>query len=158
MQKSFFVSSLPALSFVPFWFRNVSIAIAVLPVCLSPMISSLCPLPTGIKESIAFKPVCIGSLTDSRGIIPGAFVSTLDLLTFFRGPLPSIGFPKASTTLPNNPLPIGTSTIDPVLLTVSPSLIVLSLPKITTPTLSLSKFKAIPAIPPGNSTISPAWI
>ena len=131
---------------------------AVFPVCLSPIISSLCPLPTGMSESIAFNPVCIGSLTDSLGIIPGALVSTLDLLTFLRAPLPSIGLPSASTTLPKRPLPIGTSTIEPVLFTTSPSLIVLSLPNITTPTLSLSRFKAIPAIPPGNSTISPAWI
>ena len=55
---------------------------AVFPVCLSPIISSLCPLPTGMSESIAFNPVCMGSLTDSLGIIPGALVSTLDLLTF----------------------------------------------------------------------------
>ena len=71
-------------------------------------------------------------------------------------PLPSIGLPKASTTLPNNSLPTGASTILPVLLTVSPYLIPRSSPKITTPTLSDSRFKAIPEIPPGNSTISPA--
>src|SRR4029450_1829978 len=39
----------------------VSIAIAVLPVWRSPMISSRCPRPIGIIESIAFSPVCIGS-------------------------------------------------------------------------------------------------
>ena len=105
---------------------------------------------------MALSPVCIGSLTDSLGIIPGAFDSTLVLLTFFNVPFPSMGLPNASTTLPRSPLPIGTSTIEPVRFTTSPSLIVLSLPKITTPTLSLSKFKAIPAMPPGNSTISPA--
>ena len=156
IQNNFLVSSLPALSLVLFWFKNVSIAIAVLPVCLSPIINSLCPLPTGIRESIAFNPVCIGSFTDCLGIIPGAFASTLVRFTFFRTPLPSIGLPNASTTLPNKPLPTGTSTIEPVLLTTSPSLMVLSLPNITTPTLSLSKLSAIPAIPPGNSTISPA--
>ena len=36
------------------------------------------------------------------------------------------------------------------------SLIALSSPKITTPTFSLSKFKAIPLDPSANSTISPA--
>ncbi len=33
----------------------------------------------------------------------------------------------------------------------------LSLPRTTTPTLSVSKFKAIPLRPEVNSTISPAW-
>ena len=54
----------------------VSIATAVLPVCRSPMISSRCPRPIGISESMAFNPVCIGSFTDRRGMIPGAFTST----------------------------------------------------------------------------------
>lgn len=58
--------------------------------------------------------------------------------------LPSIGLPKASTTLPSSSLPVGTSTIAPVLFTMSPSLISLSLPNTTTPTLSGSKFKAMP--------------
>src|SRR5665213_4617975 len=45
----------------------------------------------------------------------------------------------------------------PVRLTMSPSLMVLSLPKITQPTLSVSRLRAMPLMPPGNSTISPAW-
>jgi len=57
----------------------VSIAIAVLPVYLSPMINSLCPLPIGTKQSTAFNPVYIGSWTDFLGIIPGALTSTLIL-------------------------------------------------------------------------------
>ena len=68
-----------------------SIATAVLPVCLSPIINSLCPLPIGINESIDFKPVCIGSLTDCLGIIPGAFTSTRFLFFADKDPLPSIG-------------------------------------------------------------------
>ena len=40
----------------------VSIAIAVLPVWRSPMISSRWPRPMAIIESIAFRPVCIGSM------------------------------------------------------------------------------------------------
>ena len=136
----------------------VSIATAVLPVWRSPIISSLCPLPTGIKLSIAFKPVCIGSPTDCRGIIPGALTSTLFLSKLLsKAPFPSIGFPNPSTTLPKSCFPTGTSTIAPVLFTVSPSLISLSSPNITTPTLSLSKFNAIPLEPSENSTISPAW-
>ena len=51
----------------------VSIAIAVLPVWRSPMISSRWPRPIGIIASIAFRPVCIGSLDrlaldDARGL------------------------------------------------------------------------------------------
>jgi len=44
----------------------VSSAIAVLPVWRSPMISSRCPRPIGIIESIAFSPVCIGCSTGWR--------------------------------------------------------------------------------------------
>src|SRR5690606_8487921 len=68
-----------------------------------------------------------------------------------------IGLPRPSTTRPRSSGPTGTSTMAPVRLTVSPSLMSRSLPKITTPTLSTSRFSAIPRIPPGNSTISPAW-
>jgi len=44
----------------------VSIAIAVLPVWRSPMISSRWPRPIGIIESIALRPVSIGSVTGWR--------------------------------------------------------------------------------------------
>ena len=89
--------------------------------------------------------------------MPGAFTSTLFLCTFDDNePLPSIGLPRPSTTLPSNSFPTGASTIELVLLTVSPSLIFLSSPKITTPTLSFSRFKAIPFDSSSNSTISPA--
>jgi hypothetical protein len=57
----------------------VSTATAVFPVYLSPIINSLYPLPIGTKQSTAFRPVYIGSLTDFLGIIPGALISTLDL-------------------------------------------------------------------------------
>src|ERR671925_419410 len=49
----------------------VSIAIAVLPVWRSPMISSRWPRPIGISASIALRPVCIGSCTQRRGGMPG---------------------------------------------------------------------------------------
>ena len=107
---------------------------------------------------MALSPVIIGSWTDFLGIIPGALTSTLVRLALLGiGPLPSIGFPNPSTTLPSNSFPTWTSTIDFVLLTVSPSLIDLSSPKITTPTLSDSRLSAIPLTPPSNSTISPSW-
>jgi hypothetical protein len=44
----------------------VSIAMAVLPVWRSPMISSRWPRPIGIMVSMALMPVCIGSCTDLR--------------------------------------------------------------------------------------------
>jgi hypothetical protein len=64
----------------------VSIATAVFPVCLSPIISSRWPLPIGTKQSTAFNPVCIGSCTDLRGMIPGALISTLFLYDVLTGP------------------------------------------------------------------------
>lgn len=96
-------------------------ATAVFPVYLSPIISSLYPLPTGTSASTALSPVCIGSWTDFLGIIPGALTSTFLLYLVLIGPSPSIGLPRASKTLPNISSPTGTSTIIPVLLTTSPS-------------------------------------
>src|SRR2546422_6215394 len=55
----------------------VSIAIAVLPMARSPMISSRWPRPIGIIESIALMPVWSGSFTGCRLMIPGATMSTL---------------------------------------------------------------------------------
>ena len=57
---------------------------------------------------------------------------------------PSMGLPRASTTRPRRASPIGTSTMAPVRLTTSPSRMSLSLPKTTTPTLSGSRFRAMP--------------
>ena len=50
----------------------VSIAMAVLPMPRSPMISSRCPRPIGIIESMALMPVCSGSFTGWRTMMPGA--------------------------------------------------------------------------------------
>ena len=55
----------------------VSIAMAVLPVLRSPMISSRCPRPMGIMLSIALMPVCSGSFTGWRSAMPGATMSIL---------------------------------------------------------------------------------
>ena len=98
----------------------------------------------------------MGSCTDWRGMMPGALTSTRLRFTFFSGPLPSIGLPSASTTRPSRPLPIGVSTIEAVRRTTSPSRIDRSSPKITIPTLSASRFRAMPFTPLSNSTISPA--
>ena len=77
MQYNYFLVSFESKFF--FWLIIVSIAIAVFPVYLSPMINSLYPLPIGTKQSTDFKPVYIGSCTDFLGIIPGAFISILFL-------------------------------------------------------------------------------
>ena len=53
----------------------VSIAIAVLPVDRSPMISSRWPLPIGISASMARMPVCSGCLTGWRCTTVGATFS-----------------------------------------------------------------------------------
>ena len=133
----------------------VSTSIDVLPVCLSPITSSLCPLPIGIIESIDLIPVCKGSNTDFLSIIPGAGASTGLVLSAAISPLPSIACPRALTTRPIIASPTGTSTILPVLFTMSPSFISVSSPSITAPTTSSSKFNAIPNMFPGNSSSSP---
>ena len=56
------------------------------PVCLSPMISSLCPLPMGTRESTALIPVIMGSRTEMRGMMPGAFVPTRARVFVSMGP------------------------------------------------------------------------
>src|SRR3954465_11554622 len=49
----------------------VSIAIAVLPVWRSPMMSSRWPRPIGIIESMAFRPGCVGPLTGVSAVLLG---------------------------------------------------------------------------------------
>ena len=58
------------------WLMMVSMAMVVLPVPRSPMISSRWPRPIGIIESIAMMPVSTGSETDLRTMMPGAIFST----------------------------------------------------------------------------------
>src|SRR3989304_2791355 len=98
------------------------------------MMSSLWPLPMGIMASKALMPVWRGSLTDFLATMPGAFISTLLDSLLSMGPLASIAWPRAFTTLPMSALPTGISTILPVLLTVVPSLMVWSLPRMAAPT------------------------
>uniref|UniRef100_A0A147BVL5 Putative conserved secreted protein n=1 Tax=Ixodes ricinus TaxID=34613 RepID=A0A147BVL5_IXORI len=136
----------------------VSMAMAVLPVCLSPMMSSRWPRPMGTRLSTALMPVSMGSFTEIRGMMPGALTPTRALPLHATGPLPSMGLPRASTTRPRSSGPTGTSTIAPVRLTMSPSLMSLSLPKTTIPTLSGSRLSAMPLRPLENSTISSAWM
>jgi hypothetical protein len=49
----------------------------------------------GTNESTALMPVCMGSLTEIRGIIPGAFTPTLALMeTYTITPITSKTRPK----------------------------------------------------------------
>ena len=60
---------------VSFWFRMASVAMEVLPVWRSPMISSRWPRPMGNMESMARMPVCSGVSTLWRSRMPGACFS-----------------------------------------------------------------------------------
>ncbi len=141
---------------VSFWFRMASMATAVLPVWRSPMISSRWPRPIGIIASMALRPVCSGSRTDWRSTTPGAMRSIGRNCVVGTGPLPSTGWPSALTTRPSISSPTGTEMMRPVRLTMSPSLTPCASPRSTEPTLSSSRFSAMPKAPPGNSIISPA--
>ena len=74
MQRTCFVGSPD--SQLAFWLMIVSIAMAVLPVWRSPMISWRWPRPIGIIASMALMPVCIGSCTLWRCMTPGAWSSS----------------------------------------------------------------------------------
>jgi hypothetical protein len=118
------------------------------------MISSRWPRPIGISASIALMPVWTGVSTDWRTMTPGAMRSTGRRAVAAIGPLSSSGRPSGSTTRPSSAWPTGTSTTRPVVLTVSPSLISVELPRITAPTVSSSRLRAIPKTSPGNSSSS----
>ena len=106
--------------------------------------------------SIDLIPVCKGSFTGCLKITPGAFLSKgIRKVSPSMGPLPSMGFPKVSTTRPTIPSPTLMEAIFLVRLTVFPSLISFEGPNNTTPTLSSSRFKTIPSIPFSKVTNSP---
>src|SRR5215218_870930 len=134
----------------------VSIAIAVLPVWRSPMISSRWPRPIGIIESIALRPVCIGSVTGWRWTTPGALNSAGRVREVLTSPLPSSGRPSGSTMRPTSSSPTGISRSWFVRLTVSPSTILCQSPNSTAPTLSDSRLRARPVTSCGSSSISNA--
>src|SRR3954447_239090 len=138
------------------WLRIASIAIAVLPVPRSPMISSRWPRPTFVIESMALIPVCSGSLTGWRAITPGALNSSGRVSVVSIGPWPSSGRPSGSTTRPRSASPTGTLTTLPVRFTGSPSRTCSQSPKSAAPTLSSSRFMARPTTPCSSSRSSRA--
>ncbi len=132
----------------------VSIAIAVFPVWRSPMISSRWPRPIGIIASIAFRPVCTGTVTGWRWTTPGALNSAGRFSVVSIAPFPSSGCPSGSTMRPSSASPTGISSRPPVRFTVSPSTTFSQSPNSTVPTLSDSRFSASPVTSCGNSSIS----
>src|SRR5262252_1513758 len=136
------------------WLMIVSMAMAVLPVCRSPMISSRWPRPIGVIASMALIPVCSGSFTFWRCTTDGACSSRARCWVPSISPLPSSGTPSGSTTRPRNPSPTGTESTSPVRRTCWPSSTLAKSPRMTTPISRTSRFSARPRIPPGNSSSS----
>ena len=132
----------------------VSIAIVVLPVERSPMISWRWPRPIGVIESIALMPVASGSCTDLRTITPGAWISRARRSLDSISPRPSIGVPSGSITRPMKASPTGTERISPVRRTAWPSSILSKSPRMTTPISRVSRFRAMPSVPSSNSSSS----
>src|SRR5579885_776806 len=99
---------------LPLLLMMVSSAIAVFPVWRSPMISSRCPRPIGIIESMAFRPVAMGSRTGWRSMTPGAIRSSAINFVVLIGPLSSMGCPREFTTRPTSASPTGTLMMRPV--------------------------------------------
>ena len=116
--------------------------------------SSRWPRPIGIMESIALIPVWIGSFTLERSITPYATRSIGMFLSVAIGPLPSIASPSAFTTRPTIAGPTGTESRLPVRRTCIPSFTKLLSPKITTLTVSSSRFKTSPTSAPSCLRVS----
>ncbi len=131
-------------------------AMAVLPVLRSPMISSRWPRPIGVMASIDLMPVWSGSSTGWRSAMPGAGDSSGQVRSVATGPCSSIGSPSPLTTRPIRASPTGTRSSSPVAVTVSPSSISVYSPRIITPTDDSSRFSAMPFTPFSKDTISPA--
>src|SRR5437899_4289317 len=129
---------------LPFWLMIVSRMTAVFHVWRSPMISSRCPRPMGIIESMALIPVCNGSRTGWRSRTPGANFSRGFRNFDVMGPLSSSGNPSGFTTRPISSGPTGTDMIVLVRFTTSPSFNSDDSPSSTAPTSSSSRFSARP--------------
>ena len=97
-------------------------AIAVLPVLRSPMISSRWPRPIGVMASMALI-AGLHRLVDRLpvGDAGGGRLDQPGLCSVTIGPLLSIGTPSGLTTRPTMASPTGTRSSSPVAVTVSPS-------------------------------------
>jgi len=136
----------------------VSRQTALLPVFWSPMISSRWPRPMLVIESIALMPVSSGSLTCWRCTTDGACSSRALVVSGSISAPPSWGRPSGSTTRPRKPSPTGTDSTRPLCLTSSPSSMPEASPKTMQPISRMSRLRAIPTRPPGNSSSSLAMV
>ena len=138
----------------PFWLRIVSTATVVLPVLRSPMISSRWPRPIGVMASMALMPVCSGSCTGWRPMMPGAWTSRRRVLGAGDRALAVDRLAERVDDPAEQPSPTGTERMRPVALTVWPSSIWSASPRTTAPIDSSSRFRARPRVPPSNSSSS----
>ena len=136
------------------WLMIVSMAIVVLPVFRSPMMSSRCPRPIGVMASMTLIPVCNGSETGCRDTMPGAWISSRRSTVAPSGPFPSIGSPSGFTTRPRSASPTGTERMRPVERTTCPSSSPSIVPSTTAPIDSSSRLRARATVPFSNSSNS----
>jgi hypothetical protein len=94
----------------------------VLPVARSPMISSRWPRPIGIIASIDMMPVCTGTETDFRLMMPGAIFPSDSSRRRRCRPCRRSAGPSALTTRPSSASPTGTESSLPVVRHSEPSL------------------------------------
>ena len=109
---------------LPFWLMIVSMAMAVLPVWRSPMISSRWPRPIGMSASMALIAGLdrrVDRLADDDA--GGDALDRAGLASRRSGPCRRAGARAGRRPGRAAPAPTGTSTTRPVVLTVSPSLI-----------------------------------
>src|SRR6266508_958048 len=108
----------------------------------------------GVIESMALMPVCSGSCTGLRAVIPGAWTSSRRVVEALTGPLPSMGTPRLLTTRPRSSSPTGTDRMRPVAFTVWPSSTCSPPPRMTAPIDSSSRLRESPSDPSSNSSSS----
>src|SRR6266536_960581 len=118
------------------------------------MISSRWPRPMAVMASMATIPVCSGSFTGCRCTTDGAWISRTRYSSYWIGPFPSTGLPTGSMTRPRTPSPTPAERMRPVCLTGCPSSMVSASPSTMQPIDASSRLKAMPRMPPGNSSSS----
>jgi hypothetical protein len=119
---------------LPFWLMMVSMAMAVLPVWRSPMISSRWPRPMGIIESMALMPVWTGVSTLLRHDHVGRDALDRPEAVALDGPLAVDGLAQGVDHPADQASPTGTDTMRPVLRTTSPSSMSVYSPMMMMPT------------------------
>ena len=141
----------------PFWFRIVSTHTVVLPVLRSPMISSRWPRPMGVMASMDLMPVCSGSCTGLRPMMPGAWISMRRIWCADDGALAvdrlaeGVDDPAEQGVADGHREDAaggldGGALLDAAADSASPST--------TAPMESSSRFRARPTVPPSNSSSS----